>query len=62
MGDLQQGQQALREQLKKLMEELRKRGLGQGQQGQNEMDQLGRAGESMGEAKASSGRATPMAR
>src|SRR5207249_12300112 len=34
MGELRQGQQALREQLKKLMEELRKRGFGQGQQGQ----------------------------
>jgi len=51
MGDLQQNQQALRDQLKKLMEELRKRGFGQGQQGQGEMDQLGRAGEAMGDAE-----------
>jgi uncharacterized protein (TIGR02302 family) len=51
MGDLQQNQQALREQLKKLMEELRKKGFGQGQQGQGEMDQLGRAGEAMGQAE-----------
>src|SRR5205807_7063923 len=36
MGDLQQEQQALREELNKLLEELKKRGLGQqqGQQGQ----------------------------
>jgi hypothetical protein len=51
MGELHDSQQALREQLKKLMEELRKRGFGQGQQGQGEMDQLGRAGEAMGEAE-----------
>jgi uncharacterized protein (TIGR02302 family) len=51
MGDLQGNQQALRDQLKKLMEELKKRGFGQGQQGQGEMDQLGRAGEAMGEAE-----------
>jgi uncharacterized protein (TIGR02302 family) len=51
MGDLRGNQQALRDQLKKLMEELRKRGFGQGQQGQGEMDQLGRAGEAMGEAE-----------
>ena len=51
MGDLRENQQALREQLKKLMEELRKRGFGQGQQGQGEMDQLGRAGEAMGDAE-----------
>ena len=41
----------LRDQLKKLMEELRKSGFGQGQQGQGEMDQLGRAGEAMGDAE-----------
>jgi uncharacterized protein (TIGR02302 family) len=54
MGELRQDQQALREQLNKLMEELRKRGMGQqpGEQGQQgEMDQLGRAGEAMGEAE-----------
>jgi hypothetical protein len=33
------------------MEQLQKRGFGQGQQGQGEMDQLGRAGEAMGEAE-----------
>jgi uncharacterized protein (TIGR02302 family) len=51
MGELRENQQALRDQLKKLMEELRKRGFGQGQQGQGEMDQLGRAGEAMGDAE-----------
>src|SRR5216684_4994041 len=51
MGDLRESQQGLRDQLKKLMEELRKKGFGQGQQGQGEMDQLGRAGEAMGEAE-----------
>jgi uncharacterized protein (TIGR02302 family) len=55
MGELRQGQQALREQLKKLMEELRKRGFGQGQQGQGELDQFGRAGEAMGDAEAELG-------
>jgi uncharacterized protein (TIGR02302 family) len=52
MGELRDNQQALREQLNKLMQELRKKGFGQGQQqGQGEMDQLGRAGEAMGEAE-----------
>jgi uncharacterized protein (TIGR02302 family) len=51
MGDLRQNQQALRNRLKDLMEQLRKRGFGQGQQGQSEMDQLGRAGEAMGDAE-----------
>ena len=53
MGDLRDQQQALREQLDKLLEELRKRGLGQqpGQPGENEMQQLGRAGKDMGQAE-----------
>ena len=55
MGDLQQNQQALREQLKKLMEELRKRGMGQNQQGQKGQqgkgDQLGDADDAMGQAE-----------
>ncbi len=57
MGNLRQDQQGLRDQLSKLLEELRKRGMGQpgqqgqGQQGQGEMGQLGRAGEAMGEAE-----------
>ena len=60
-GELRQDQQALREQLNKLLEELRKRGMPQpgqgGEQGQqgNEGDQLGRAGEAMGEAQGSLG-------
>jgi hypothetical protein len=33
------------------MEQMRKRGFGQGQQGQGEMDQLGSAGEAMGDAQ-----------
>ena len=55
MGELRQDQQALREQLKKLLEELRKKGFpqpGQGQQGgRARCDQLGRAGEAMGDAE-----------
>jgi uncharacterized protein (TIGR02302 family) len=57
MGDLRESQQALRDQLKKLMEELRKKGFGQnqqrqpGQQGQGQMGQFGEAGEAMGEAE-----------
>jgi uncharacterized protein (TIGR02302 family) len=53
MGELRGNQQALRDQLNKLMEELRKKGFGQQgpQQGQGEMDQLGRAGEAMGDAE-----------
>ena len=61
-GDLRQDQQALQDRLKKLLEQLRQRGLGQqgqqGQQGQkgekgqgNEMGQLGDAGEAMGQAE-----------
>jgi uncharacterized protein (TIGR02302 family) len=52
MGDLREQQQALRDQLNKLLEELKKRGMGQpGQQGENEMQQLGRAGKEMGQAE-----------
>lgn len=67
MGDLRQDQQALRDRLNKLLEQLRQRGLGQqqgqqgqqgqkgqkGQQGQggDEMGELGDAGEAMGEAE-----------
>ena len=63
MDDLQQNQQALRDRLNKLLDELKKRGLGQkaawsrqGQQGEkgeasNGMDQLGQAGEAMGDAE-----------
>jgi uncharacterized protein (TIGR02302 family) len=58
MGDLAQEQEALRDQLNKLIEELNKRGFGQqpgqrpGQQGQGNMgQQLGQAGEAMGQAQ-----------
>ncbi|MBX9774423.1 MAG: TIGR02302 family protein [Xanthobacteraceae bacterium] len=53
MGDLREQQQALREQLNKLLDELAKRGLGQqpGQPGEKEMQQLGRAGKEMGQAE-----------
>ena len=55
-GDLQQDQQALRERLNKLLEQLRKNGLGnlpqQGQQGQKgQQGQLGQAGKEMGQAQ-----------
>ncbi len=57
-GDLRQDQQALRERLNKLLDQLRKNGLGnmpqQGQQpGQkgNQMGQLGQAGKEMGKAQ-----------
>jgi uncharacterized protein (TIGR02302 family) len=59
MGELRQNQQALRDRLNKLLEDLKNRGLGQNQQGkqgqqgqgQNGMDQLGQAGDAMGEAE-----------
>ncbi len=65
LGDLRQDQQALKERLSKLLEQLRQRGLGnpnQGQRGQgekgkgqnqggNEMGELNGAGEAMGEAE-----------
>jgi uncharacterized protein (TIGR02302 family) len=63
MGDLAQRQQALRDQLKKLLEEMRKNGMGQeqgqGQQGQGQQgqggDQLGQADEAMGDAQSKLG-------
>ena len=61
LGDLQHDQQALRDRLSKLLEQLRQRGLGNPQQGQdgkngqkgqgNEMGKLGDAGKAMGEAE-----------
>ena len=63
MGHLQQDQKALRDRLNKLLEELRQHGLGQSQQGegqgkgegqgegQDQANQLGRAGQAMGEAE-----------
>ena len=55
-GDLQQNQQALREQLKRLMEEMKKRGLGQ-QPGQQDPtgEGLGQAEESMRDAETALG-------
>jgi uncharacterized protein (TIGR02302 family) len=53
-GGLQQDQQALRDRLKQLMEQLRQRGLGQ-QQDDQQGDSLGRADESMGDAAESLG-------
>lgn len=56
-GQLQQNQQALRDQLKKLMEQLKQKGFGQPQDGKGDQggdqpggDQFGRAEESMGDA------------
>jgi uncharacterized protein (TIGR02302 family) len=65
-GDLQQSQQALRDRLNKLLEELKNRGFGpnqhgkagQGQQqgqGQGDINDLGRAGDAMSEAEGSLG-------
>ena len=59
LGELQQNQQALRDRLNRLLQGLKNRGLGQnepgqeGQQGpgQDELNQLGRAGDAMGEAE-----------
>ena len=68
MGELRQNQQALRDRLNKLLDDLKNRGLGQNQQsqqgqkgqgqkgqGQNGMDRLGQAGEAMGEAEGNLG-------
>ena len=68
LGDLRQDQQALKDRLNKLLEQLRQRGLGnpgqnqqgqgekgQGEKGQGEMDQLGSAGDAMGEAESELG-------
>jgi len=59
-GDLQQNQQALRDRLNKLLDELKNRGLGQNDQnqqgqpapgqGQEQLDELGHAGDAMGDA------------
>ena len=67
MGELRQNQQALRDRLNQLMEELKNFGFGQnqqgqqgqGQQGQEQLDQLGRAGEAMGQAEGSLGQGNP---
>jgi len=59
-GDLRRNQQALRDRLDKLLEDLKSRGFGQNEQsqqgqsspgqGQDQLDQLGRAGDAMGDA------------
>jgi uncharacterized protein (TIGR02302 family) len=61
-GELRQNQQALRDRLNKLLDDLKNRGFGQNDQnqqgqpapgqgqGQEQLDQLGRAGEAMGDA------------
>jgi uncharacterized protein (TIGR02302 family) len=54
-GDLQQDQRALRDQLKKLMEELKRKGFGQNQDGQPGEDPLGKAGDAMGDAEGNLG-------
>ncbi len=63
MGDLQHNQQALHDRLNKLLDELKNRGFGQNQQGQqcqqepgqsqgqDGVEQLGRAGDAMGNAE-----------
>ena len=58
LGDLQKDQQGLRDRLSKLLEQLRQRGLGNPQEGQqgkdgqgNQMGKLGDAGKAMGEAE-----------
>ena len=58
MGQLQHDQQALRDRLNKLLDELRNHGFGQQGQtppgkgaGQDQLDQLGRAGDAMNEAQ-----------
>ena len=59
MGQLRNDQQALRDRLNKMLEELRKRHgpqpgdqpVDEGQQGSNGLDALGRAGEAMGDAE-----------
>src|SRR5262245_49484473 len=57
MGELRRNQQALRDQLKKLLEEMKRRGLNPGQKGDQggDLDELGRAGDAMGEAEGALG-------
>jgi uncharacterized protein (TIGR02302 family) len=71
MGDLRQDQQALRDRLNKLLDQLKKRGMGdpqmgqngqqgqkgqqRGERGQNPGDQLGEAGDAMGDAESQLG-------
>ena len=61
MGELKQDQQALKDRLNKLLEQLKQRGMGQKGQGEkgdgqgDEMGELGGAGEAMGEAEGALG-------
>jgi uncharacterized protein (TIGR02302 family) len=68
MGQLQQDQQALRDRLNKLLDELKQQGFGQkqqgqqgqqGEQGQDETNELGRAGQAMGDAEGQLGNGDP---
>ncbi len=68
MGELRQDQQALRDRLNKLMEQMRKRGNGdpqqgeqsdQGQPGGDGSDQLGQAADAMGQAEGQLGDGNP---
>jgi hypothetical protein len=61
MSQLQQGEQALRDRLNKLMDQLKNFGLGQNQNGQSGpgQDQLGRAGDAMGQAQSELGDNNP---
>ena len=66
-NELQQNQQALRDRLNKLMDQLKNFGFGQnqqgqqgqGQSGQDQMDQLGRAGDAMDQAQGDLGDGNP---
>ena len=66
MGDLQQDQQGLRDRLKKLQEELAKRGMGPGQRGekgqQGEQGQQGQQGPAATRATARTGSTRPIPR
>jgi uncharacterized protein (TIGR02302 family) len=63
LGDLKQDQQALKDRLNKLLDQLRQRGMGQGEKGekgqgekgQGDMGELGSAGDAMGEAEGALG-------
>ncbi len=70
LGELRQGQQALRDRLNKLLEDLRNQQgqqgnreggqqPGQGRHGQEQLDQLGRAGDEMGQATDNLGEGNP---
>jgi uncharacterized protein (TIGR02302 family) len=59
-GDLQKNQQALRDRLKQLMDQLKQKGFGQGEPGQQgENDPLGEAGDAMADAEGALGEGNP---